>query len=110
MGSQHFLLSQRCKDPTTPEGMRIAGLPYGAKPRLFRATSVLSPSKTSPLSSGRAFHDSMMIELGLGVTGGNWGTIQGFKDSDSRLAACKFTIIGPGPRGRPPHQREPLRF
>ena len=31
------------------------------------------------------------------------GTIQGFKEQITRFAACKFTIIGPGPQGEARH-------
>src|SRR5207302_1385504 len=31
------LIAGDIKDPTTPEGMRVAGLPFGAKPRLFQS-------------------------------------------------------------------------
>ena len=31
------LIAGDVADPTTPEGMRVAGLPYGAKPRLFQS-------------------------------------------------------------------------
>jgi hypothetical protein len=31
------LIAGDVKDPTTPEGLRVAGLPFGAKPRLFQS-------------------------------------------------------------------------
>jgi len=98
------LIAGDVTDPTTPEGMRIAGLPYGAKPRLFQSYICTQSIKNqSPVIPVERSMTGMMIELGLGVTGGNWGTIQGFKDQITRFAACKFTIIGPGPRGEARH-------
>jgi hypothetical protein len=91
-------------DPSTTEGMRIAGLPYGAKPRLFQSyictQAIKNQSAVIPVERSMT---GMMVELGLGVTGGNWGTIQGFKEQITRFAACKFTIIGPGPQGEARH-------
>jgi hypothetical protein len=31
------LIAGDVKDPSAPEGIRVAGLPYGAKPRLFQS-------------------------------------------------------------------------
>lgn len=94
------LIAGDIKDPTAPEGMRIAGLPYGAKPRLFQSYICTQAIKNqSPVIPVERSMTGMMLDLGLYVTGGNWGTIQGFKDQITRFAACKFTIIGPGPRG-----------
>jgi Plasmid encoded RepA protein len=50
---------------------------------------------------------AMMQELGLGVTGGNKGTIRTFKEQITRFAACHFTLIGPGPRGTRTHIKAP---
>jgi hypothetical protein len=41
---------------------------------------------------------AMIQELGFEPRGGRRGSIISFKDQINRFAACKFTIVGPGPR------------
>lgn len=94
------LIAGDVKDHLAPEGMRIAGLPYGAKPRLFQSYICTQSIKSqSPIIPVERSMTGMMVDLGLGVTGGKEGTIRAFKEQITRFAACKFTIIGPGPKG-----------
>jgi hypothetical protein len=99
------------EDQRAEGGFRIAGLPYGAKPRLFQSyvcTQVIKHQ--SPVVPVERSMTAMMQELGLGVTGGKEGTIRAFKDQINRFAACKFTIVGPGPQGTRRHiHAEPFR-
>jgi hypothetical protein len=98
-------------DPKTKSGLRIIGLPYGAKPRLFQSyvcTQVIK--QQSPVIPIERSMTGMMQELGLKVTGGKEGTIRAFKEQITRFAACKFTIVGPGPRGTRRHiHAEPFK-
>jgi hypothetical protein len=99
------------KDHRAEGGFRVAGLPYGAKPRLFQSyvcTQVIK--QQSPVIPVERSMTAMMQELGLGVTGGKEGTIRTFKDQINRFAACKFTLVGPGPRGEARHiNAEPFK-
>ena len=82
------------------KGVIVAGLPYGAKPRLFQSYICTQAIKQqSPVIPVNLSMTKMMEELGLKVGGGKNGTIKGFKEQITRFAACKFTIIGPGPKG-----------
>jgi hypothetical protein len=98
-------------DPKTKSGLRIVGLPYGAKPRLFQSyvcTQVIK--QQSPVIPIERSMTGMMQELGLKVTGGKESTIRAFKEQITRFAACKFTIVGPGPRGTRRHiHAEPFK-
>jgi hypothetical protein len=94
------LMAGHVKDPTADGGLRIAGLPYGPKPRLFQSyicTKVIKHQ--SPVIPVERSMSDMMHVLGLGVTGGKRGTIHRFKDQIIRFASCNFTLVGPGPRG-----------
>ena len=52
----------------------------------------------------------MMLELGIGTSGGKKGNIEPFKEQITRFAACKFTIVGPGPHGGYRHiNAEPIK-
>ena len=94
------LTAGHVKDPDVPGGMRIVGLPYGAKPRLFQNYVCTQAIKhQSPVIPVERSMTAMMKELGLEVRGGVHGTIHGFKEQITRFAACKFTIAGPGPKG-----------
>ena len=96
------------EDPKAPGGMRIAGLPYGAKPRLFQSYVCTQTIKhQSPVIPVERSMTAMMQELGLGVSGGKEGTIRAFKEQITRFAACHFTIVGPGPRGTRRHIKAP---
>jgi hypothetical protein len=110
-GSSIALTAGHVDDPKTKSGMRIIGLPYGAKPRLFQSyvcTQVIK--QQSPVIPVERSMTAMMQELGLKVTGGREGTIRSFKEQITRFAACKFTIIGPGPRGSRRHiHAEPFK-
>jgi len=46
---------------------------------------------------------AMIQQLGLIASGGREGTIRAFKEQVTRFAACKYTIMGPGPRGEARH-------
>jgi hypothetical protein len=105
------LIAGDVKDPSAMEGVRVAGLPYGAKPRLFQSyictQAIKHQSAVIPVERSMT---GMMQELGLIASGGKEGTIRAFKDQITRFAACKFTIIGPGPRGEARHiNAEPFR-
>ena len=92
------------KDQEAREGVRVAGLPFGAKPRLFQSYICTQAVKQqSPVIPVERSMTAMMRELGFSITGGNKGTINSFKNQITRFAACKFTIIGPGPRGTVRH-------
>jgi hypothetical protein len=81
-------------------GFRNAGLPYGAKPRLFQSyISTLAIKQQSPVIQVERSMTAMMQALGLKVSGGKEGTIRAFKDQITRFAACHFTIAGPGSHG-----------
>ena len=76
------------------------GLPYGAKPRLFQ--SYICTSAVRNKSPVVAVEDSMtavMKGLGLKVTGGQNGSISGFKEQIKRYAAANFVIAGPSKEG-----------
>jgi hypothetical protein len=105
------LMAGHVEDSRAESGMRIVGLPYGAKPRLFQSYVCTQAIKQqSPVIPVERSMTGMMQELGLKVGGGKNGTIRGFKDQITRFAACKFTIIGPGPRGSRRHiHAEPFR-
>jgi hypothetical protein len=102
------LVAGDIEDPRAKDGMRVTGLPYGAKPRLFQSyicTQVIK--QQSPVISVERSMTAMMQELGLKVTGGKEGTIGSFKEQITRFAACHFTIVGPGPRGTRSHIKAP---
>lgn len=91
-------------DPRDSKGIIEVGLPFGAKPRLFQSyvctQAIKQQSSVIPVERSMT---AMMKELGFSITGGNKGTINSFKNQITRFAACKFTIIGPGPRGTVRH-------
>jgi Plasmid encoded RepA protein len=94
------LMAGHVKDPTAEGGMRIAGLPYGPKPRLFSTYICTQAIKhQSPVIPVARSMSDMMHVLGLGVTGGKRGTIHTFKDQILRFSSSHFTLVGPGPRG-----------
>jgi len=98
------LIAGDIKDPTTPEGMRVAGLPFGAKPRLFQSYLCTQAIKQqSPVIAVERSMTAMIQQLGLIASGGREGTIRAFKEQVTRFAACKYTIMGPGPRGEARH-------
>src|SRR2546430_4506676 len=98
------LIAGDIKDPTTPEGMRVAGLPFGAKPRLFQSYLCTQAIKQqSPVIAVERSMTAMIQQLGLIASGGKEGTIRAFKEQITRFAACKFTLVGPGPRGGARH-------
>ena len=102
------LMAGHVEDPKASGGMRIAGLPYGAKPRLFQSYVCTQTIKhQSPIIPVELSMTAMMQELGLGVSGGKEGTIRAFKEQITRFAACHFTIVGPGPRGTRRHIKAP---
>jgi hypothetical protein len=105
------LTAGHVKDLRADGGMRIAGLPYGPKPRLFQSyicTKVIK-YQSAVIPVERSMSDMMHV-LGLGVTGGKRGTIQTFKEQILRFAACHFTIVGPGPRGTYRHiKAQPIK-
>lgn len=79
----------------SPDGdMKVLGLPYGAKPRLFlskiQTDAIRNQSPTIPVDTSMT---GMLKELGFKITGGKKGTIASFKEQTSRLAACRFRII-----------------
>ena len=92
------------KDPKARDGVRVAGLPFGSKPRLFQNYICTQAIKQqSPVIPVERSMTAMMRKLGLGNSGGKEGPIRLFKEQITRFAACKFTIIGPGPRGTVRH-------
>jgi Plasmid encoded RepA protein len=102
------LMAGHVEDPKAAGGMRIAGLPYGAKPRLFQSYICTQTIKQqSPVIPVERSMSAMMHELGLQVSGGKEGTITSFKEQITRFAACHFTIVGPGPRGTRRHIKAP---
>lgn len=105
------LIAGDVKDPTSPEGARVVGLPYGAKPRLFKSYVCTQAIRhQSPVIPVERSMTAMMEELGITPSGGAKGNIKPFKEQITRFAACKFTIIGPGPKGTPRHvNAEPFR-
>lgn len=105
------LIAGHVEDPRTKDGIRVAGLPFGAKPRLFQSYICTQAIKQqSPIIPVDRSMTGMMQDLGLGVTGGREGTIKAFKEQITRFAACKFTIMGPGPKGGRRHiHAEPFR-
>lgn len=98
-------------DPEGPEGVKIAGLPFGAKPRLFQNYVCTQAIRhQSPVIPVERSMTAMMGELGITPSGGPKGNITPFKEQITRFAACKFTIIGPGPKGTWRHvNAEPFR-
>ena len=94
------LMAGHVEDPRAAGGMRIAGLPYGAKPRLFQSYVCTQTIKQqSPVIPVERSMSAMMQALGLKVSGGKEGSINAFKEQITRFAACHFTIVGPGPLG-----------
>jgi hypothetical protein len=102
------LMAGHVEDQRAPGGMRIAGLPYGAKPRLFQSYVCTQAIKQqSPVIAVARSFSAMMQALGLKVSGGTEGSIRAFKDQITRFAACHFTIVGPGPRGTRTYLKAP---
>lgn len=98
------LIAGDVQDPTTPEGLRVAGLPFGAKPRLFQSyINTQAIKQQSPVIAVERSMTAMIQQLGLIASGGKEGTIRAFKEQITRFAACKFTLVGPGPRGGARH-------
>lgn len=80
--------------------LRVVGLPYGAKPRLFMSYITTHAIKNqSPVVPVQHSMTAMMKELGLYATGGQEGTIRNFKEQVTRLAACNFRIAATLPSG-----------
>lgn len=78
-----------------PNGeMKVMGLPFGAKPRLFlskiQTDAIRNQSPVIPVETSMT---GMMKDLGFKITGGKQGSISKFKEQTSRLAACRFRII-----------------
>jgi hypothetical protein len=91
-------------DPRDPKAIIEVGLPFGAKPRLFQSYICTQAIKQqSPVIPVERSMTAMMKELGYDPIGGKRGNISSFKEQITRFAACKFTIIGPGPRGTVRH-------
>jgi hypothetical protein len=98
------LIAGEVKDPTTPAGMRVAGLPFGAKPRLFQSyINTQAIKQQSPVIMVARSMTAMIEQLGLIASGGTEGTIRAFKEQITRFAACKCTLVGPGPWGGARH-------
>ncbi len=96
--------------PQTKE-LKVLGLPYGAKPRLFMSYITTHAVKNqSPVVPVQNSMTGMMKELGLCVTGGNDGTIRNFKEQVTRLAACNFRIAAEHSSGMVRHiNAEPFK-
>ncbi len=94
-----------------PPRSQIAGLPYGAKPRLFMSYITTQAVKNqSPVVPIQHSMTAMIKELGLPITGGKNGTIRNFKEQITRLAACNFRIAGVLPNGAVRHiNSEPFK-
>jgi hypothetical protein len=106
-----ILTAGAISDPRDSKAIIEVGLPFGAKPRLFQSYICTQAIKQqSPVIPVERSMTAMMKELGFSITGGSKGTIGSFKDQITRFAACKFTIITPGPRGivRHIHNAEPF--
>jgi hypothetical protein len=106
-----MLIAGDVEDPRSETGYRNVGLPYAAKPRLFQSYICTQAIKQqSPVIPVERSMTGIMEDLGLIASGGKQGTIGAFKDQITRFAACKFTIVGPGPRGTRRHiHAEPFR-
>lgn len=92
------LVSGKIEDPATGE-MKWAGLPFGAKPRLFQSYICTQAIKQkSPVIPVEHSMTGMLKELGFEARGGKRGTINSFKDQITRFARCNYTLIGPGPK------------
>jgi Plasmid encoded RepA protein len=95
-----LLVAGDVEHDASDSGFRNAGLPYGAKPRLFQSyVSTLAIKQQSPVIQVERSMTAMMQALGLKVSGGKEGSIRAFKDQITRFAACHFTIVGPGSHG-----------
>jgi len=74
-------------------GLKVLGLPFGVKPRLLmskiQTEAIRNKSSVIPMENSMS---GLMKELGMKVTGGTNGTINGFKNQAARLAACRFRI------------------
>ena len=73
------LVAGDIEDPRAKDGMRVTGLPYGAKPRLFQSyicTQVIK--QQSPVISVERSMTAMMQELGVPVAGIQKTTIRTF--------------------------------
>jgi hypothetical protein len=94
-----LLTAGALEDGKAPEGFRVIGLPFGAKPRLFQSYICTQAVKLqSPVVPVERSMTAMMGELGYEAKGGKRGTIASFKDQITRFARCGFTLVGPGPR------------
>ena len=99
-----FLTAGLVHDPRSPTQARIVGLPYGAKPRLFQSyINTQAIKQQSPVIAVERSMTAMIEQLGLIASGGKEGTIRAFKEQITRFAACKCTLVGPGPRGGARH-------
>jgi hypothetical protein len=82
------LLDPKTRKPT------LQGIPYGAKPRLLMihlcTESKLHKSPEVEISDSMS---AFMRDLGLGVTGGQNGSIARFKDQMNRLAATRMQLL-----------------
>lgn len=98
------LMSGHVEDPRTQSGMRIVGLPFGAKPRLFQSyANTQAIKQQSPVIPVERSMTAMLKELGYNPIGGKRGNIGSFKEQITRFAACHFTIVSPGTRGTRQH-------
>ena len=95
-----LLTSGAVEDVKAPDGFRIAGLPFGAKPRLFQSyVCTQAVKQKSPVVPVERSMTAMLVELGYEPKGGVRGNIASFKDQITRFAHCGFTLVGPGPHG-----------
>ena len=74
--------------------LRSAGIPYGSYPRLVMAwvTTEAVRTRSSCLVLGPSL-SAFMRELGLGVTGGRWGTVTRLRDQMRRLFHARITAV-----------------
>jgi Plasmid encoded RepA protein len=94
--------------PDSPETLLELGLPYGPKPRLFLCyVNSLAVKRQSPIVPVARSMSAMLTELGLGRRGGPRGSINSFKSQVMKLAACHFTLVGPGARGGETYTKAP---
>lgn len=74
--------------------LRVLGLPFGAKPRLFmskiQTDAIRNQSSVIPVETSMT---GMLRDLGFKPQGGKRGNISSFKEQTSRLAACSFRVI-----------------
>jgi hypothetical protein len=94
--------------PNKPGALLELGLPYGPKPRLFLAfINSVAVKRQSPVVPVARSMTGMLRALGFEPRGGPRGTITSFKNQIMKLAACNFTIVGPGPKGGETYTKAP---